>query len=287
MSGVDLQSLARQLGGDVAGQELLLPGPGHSAKDRSLAVRFTGPDSFTVNSFAGDDWRDCRDHVRDLMGGRIALPAIQGQMAPDVTRLDRALAIWDAARPWQASPVADYLAKRGVSLPDDCGDIRFHPACPMGLESVPAMIALIRNVQTGRPQAIHRTHIGPDGRKGRLDRMALGSPRQGAVMLSPATESGALAVGEGIETTLSLPCLEGHVPSGLWSLLNAGNLAAFGPVPGVTHLTIACDHDENDVGQRAAKTCLRAWQQAGRFVTVIMPKQPGFDLNDIAQERFQ
>lgn len=284
---MDLRTLARELGGDVAGQELLLPGPGHSAKDRSLSVRLTGPDSLLVNSFAGDDWRDCRDHVRDLMGGRIALPAIQASPAPDVSKLARVLAIWEAARPWQASPIVDYLAKRGVSLPDDCGDIRFHSACPMGLESVPAMVALVRNVETGRPQAIHRTHIGPDGRKGRLDRMALGSLRQGAVMLSPATESGGLAIGEGIETTLSLPCLEGYVPSGLWSLLNAGNLAAFGPVPSVAHLTIVCDHDENDAGQRAAHACLRAWQKAGRAVTVIMPKHPGFDLNDLAQERFQ
>ena len=37
----DLRKLAYSLGGDVAGSDTILcPGPGHSARDRSLAVRF-------------------------------------------------------------------------------------------------------------------------------------------------------------------------------------------------------------------------------------------------------
>jgi len=67
----DLRSLARQLGGDVAGRNTVnCPGPGHSPRDRSLSVTFDrgAPDGFLVNSFAGDDPISCKDHVRHLLG---------------------------------------------------------------------------------------------------------------------------------------------------------------------------------------------------------------------------
>jgi putative DNA primase/helicase len=75
MVNIDLQSLARALGGEVSGNQVLAPGPGHSAKDRSLSVKLdTGaPDGFIVNSFAGDDPIKCRDFVREKAG----LPAFK------------------------------------------------------------------------------------------------------------------------------------------------------------------------------------------------------------------
>src|SRR2546430_3525531 len=57
-----LQELARALLGEIVGNEVLAPGPGHSAKDRSLSAKPApnAPDGFVVHSFAGDDWRACR-----------------------------------------------------------------------------------------------------------------------------------------------------------------------------------------------------------------------------------
>jgi hypothetical protein len=62
----NLQSLARALGGEVEGNGVLTPGPGHSAVDRSLSVRLdaNASDGFVVHSFAHDDPIVCRDHVR-------------------------------------------------------------------------------------------------------------------------------------------------------------------------------------------------------------------------------
>jgi hypothetical protein len=34
----DLRSLARALGGEVVGRQVLAPGPGHSRRDRSLSI---------------------------------------------------------------------------------------------------------------------------------------------------------------------------------------------------------------------------------------------------------
>ena len=66
----DLPSLARMLGGNVASGQVLAPGPGHSAADRSLAVKPdpSAPEGFVVHSFAGDDPLACKDHVRQRCG---------------------------------------------------------------------------------------------------------------------------------------------------------------------------------------------------------------------------
>jgi hypothetical protein len=68
---IDARSVALALGGEVAGRNTILaPGPGHSRKDRSLAVRLdqTAPSGFLVFSHAGDDWKTCRDYVRRTLG---------------------------------------------------------------------------------------------------------------------------------------------------------------------------------------------------------------------------
>jgi putative DNA primase/helicase len=62
------REIALALGGDVVSfNRVAAPGPGHSPKDRSLSILITGSD-FIVHSFAGDDWRVCKDYVRSRLG---------------------------------------------------------------------------------------------------------------------------------------------------------------------------------------------------------------------------
>jgi hypothetical protein len=65
-----IDKIAQIMGGDVTGSEALVPGPGHSAEDRSLAIKLdnTVPDGFVVHSSADDDPIVCRDHVRKKLG---------------------------------------------------------------------------------------------------------------------------------------------------------------------------------------------------------------------------
>src|SRR5438128_2683852 len=72
---IELRQLASALGGEVVGGEVLCPGPGHSAHDRSLAVRpdKDAPAGFLIHSFSGDDPIECRDHVRQ----KLALPKFE------------------------------------------------------------------------------------------------------------------------------------------------------------------------------------------------------------------
>jgi hypothetical protein len=84
---ITLQSVARALGGEISGNQVQAPGPGHSAKDRSLSVKLDAgaPDGFVVHSFADDDPIACKDYVRQKIGA----PAFQ----PNGGRRQRASAI--------------------------------------------------------------------------------------------------------------------------------------------------------------------------------------------------
>ena len=69
---LSLASIAKALGVEVKQNQtyVMAPGPGHSSEDRSLKVTPDGnaPDGFLVHSFAGDDWQECKDYVRDKIG---------------------------------------------------------------------------------------------------------------------------------------------------------------------------------------------------------------------------
>ena len=52
----ELSAIARALGGEVFGRNILCPGPQHSPGDRFLSVKFdlNASEGFVVHSFAGD-----------------------------------------------------------------------------------------------------------------------------------------------------------------------------------------------------------------------------------------
>src|SRR5580704_6128701 len=122
----DLRAIARAQGGQVVGGQVSAPGPGHSARDRSLSVRISpsSPDGFVAFSHAGDAWQACRDHIRARLGSTgepyrpralFPKPAIK---ADDVDRLWRAAAIYDEAGPIAGTDGEAYLARRGIVLDD-------------------------------------------------------------------------------------------------------------------------------------------------------------------------
>ena len=66
-----LQALAGIFGGEVSDGQVRAPGPGHSAKDRSMSIRLdpSAPDGFLVNTFSpADDPIACKDYVRQKLG---------------------------------------------------------------------------------------------------------------------------------------------------------------------------------------------------------------------------
>ncbi|MGF3027914.1 DUF7146 domain-containing protein [Methylobacterium aquaticum] len=302
---IDLRAAARALGGEVAGiGQVLCPAPGHSHRDRSLSVLFDprATEGFVVNTFAaGDDPLTARDHVRARLGLEARVfsrsgehsapprPAIElHQDEDEAPRQRRALTIWDEAREPQRTAVEHYLASRALELPDEVAGtvLRYHRACPFGGARTPAMVALVRNVRTDVPQAIHRTALSHEGRKGEVNgkvRLALGSLRGGAVKLTPDAEvTTCLGIGEGIETTLSLRRLPEFGASPIWSVLSAGGIAAFPVLPAIECLWIAVDDDP--AGREASDLCADRWRRAGREVFLVRSTIAGADLNDIVRE---
>lgn len=301
---MDLSTLARALGGEVAGRQVLAPGPSHGARDRSLAVRLApdAPGGVLVHSFAGDSWRDCLAHVRQRWGlvprqDRSPWPRsqhrpLQGREGEDAARLRLALALWRGAAPLTGSPAVAYLAGRGISLAVieavSGHALRFHARCPRGREGerLPALLALINDAATGEPRGVHRTFLEPDGRSKAAQgeaRMVLGRLQGGVVRLSPdeAVTRG-LGLAEGLETALSV-LTAGWCP--VWAALTAGNLAQVPPLPGMEALTVFADHDPGGAGQCGAAQAVRRWRAAGREACALMPEACGRDFNDIVGGR--
>jgi len=200
---LNARAVAAALGGEAHGNRVLAPGPGHSKHDRSLSVAVDpdAPGGFVVHSFAGDDWRECRDYVRERLGLADFTPAgprpspIIAAPPQDRARVERAGILWGEARPIEGTPAEAYLASRGLSYQGEA--LRWHPSCPFGKgERHGCMIGLVRNIVTDEPQAIHRTAIDANGRK--IDRKAYGPIGGGAVKLTHnADVTTVIAIGEG------------------------------------------------------------------------------------------
>lgn len=270
MSQPNLRSAARALGGDVAGRNRVrCPGPGHSRRDRSLSVTFTA-DGFLVHSFAGDDFRDCRDHVKAVLGIHddrpVAFRAPVQTIDPDcLPRQKTAADIWAQSIPIAGTLAETYLASRSLSYDGDA--LRFYPGRG-------AMVALITDAITGAPIGIHRTFLDGDGKK--IDRKMLGAASGGVVRLSADDEvSSGLGIAEGIETALAVPFRP------VWACLSAGQIAAFPVLSGIEALTIFADQDR--AGINAANDCGERWHGAGIEVTMAAPLEGDFaDLREAA-----
>jgi Toprim domain-containing protein len=277
---VDVKFLARALGGDIIGRDqVAAPGPGHSRKDRSLSVRLSAaaPEGFLTHSYAGDDWRTCRDHVKRALGlpaGRSAepraapAPVVIHFHAPDPDKLGRALTVWRGSVNPRGTPVETYLRSRRLELDAPvAGEVlRWHPR-------LKAMVALFRNIVTDEPQAVSRTFLNREAQK--TGRMFIG-PVGGAAIKLDADEEvlGGLHIGEGIETCLASRMM-GLRPA--WALGSAGAIAAFPVLNGVECLTLLREHDE--ANKRASNACATRWAKASREVFNILPRA-GNDVND-------
>lgn len=149
------------------------------------------------------------------------------------------------------------------------------------------MVALARDVVTNEPKAVHRTALDPQGRKlshlGSNGRLTLGPVGGCAVKLTDDADTyGALGIGEGLESTMSLRRIPefGH-RTPIWALLSAGQMKLFPVLPGIEVLWIAADHDR--AGIEASEAVAARWREAGAEAFVVTPLAKRADLNDIVR----
>jgi len=252
-------------------------GKGRGDHSPSLSLR-DGDSALLVRCFAGCDALDILDAIRNK-GGEVdqprATPApYKRQQHDHLTRV-----IWNEAIDAHGTPVERYLASRRLVLPPGAEALRFHPACPFGSTKKPAMVALVRNIESNQPQAIHRTALDRTGK------MSLGPISGGAIKITADEDvSIALGIAEGIETALSMQRLPEWLGSPVWSVISASGIAKFPLLTSIETLAISADNDgAGGAGEKATIDVVKRWQERETFV--IEANDDGADLNDVLQKK--
>jgi hypothetical protein len=251
----DLRSLARALGGEVSGGQVLAPGPGHGPRDRSLSVRLSAaaPDGFIAFSHAYDDWQSCRDHVRRKLGlsrepysprerPKRAAPALTDQdravfVAAKIAEIIRELA------PIRGSPGEAYLRDTRridieaiVDILERTDAIGWHGAILFREEGhaldgrrVGCIIGVMTDAVTAAlTGAISRTYLREGRKIGKAKSLGAGG---GVVRLSRDEDVlEGLFLGEGLETCLAAAAMSFRP---IWATGSASIMAKFPVLSGI------------------------------------------------------
>ena len=293
--------IARALGGKRSGNQWKCRCPAHADSDPSMIV-FDGRHSVQVRCYSGCDPLDIIAALRamglwegsgrndDIVIGLDELRRRRTTPATDPTRHHKlAMTIWESAIDPRGTPAEDYLKARGLVLPSSAAVacIRYAERCPKGNQTQPALVALMRNVETFQPQAVQRLYLQPkDWAWAKTEAMMLGSVSNAAMMISSRAECFSddlswcprLHVCEGLETGLALH-QAGHRP--VWALGSAGAIARFPVLFGVGHLVICADNDNTSTGISSAIDCAERWNASpSQKATIVMPSGDQRDFAD-------
>ncbi len=285
MSRDGLGAIVRVLGGDLyaGGSRANVPGPGHSAADRSVSLMLSDG-RVIAHSFAGDGWRAVLDDLfarglvdRDgrLMGAGVGAPA-PGPSARQ--RRGIAQGLWAEGRPIAGTLSENHLRRRGVGSASPA--LRHHPGVPVAIYAArglrrPALLAAI-TAPAGELTGVEVTYLAPNGERARMSlaRKTIGVRAPGAaVQLDPPAPR--MLVGEGVATCLSAAAGFG-LPA--WALLSTGNLRAWRPPPGVEFVVIAADRGRD--GERSARILGASLRTVGVQGAIRWPPAPFGDWNE-------
>jgi hypothetical protein len=274
-----------------------------NAPGRSMFVRLSGPDS---GPGAAGHWTDAAtaefgdllDVIRESCGFTefreaveearrfLSLPRVEPRRNPKPVRTPVPAGSPEAARrliamsqPIGRTLVETYLCTRGIEAVHDAGALRFHPRCyyrpdeHSPTETWPAMIAAVTDLD-GKITGAHRTWLAPDG----SGKAAVDTPRRAmGNLLGHAVRFGAvedvLAVGEGIETMLSLRAALPAMP--MAAALSAGHLAAVLLPPTLRRLYVARDADA--AGDMALAALTEHAAAAGIEALALSPRRGDFN----------
>lgn len=272
-----------------------LVGDAMNSKGRSMFVRLTGP---TYGPGAAGKWQDAATGEHGDLLDIIALslnitPAEARQEAlrflslPSSARKPAqqpvppnsrpaARRLFAAAVPIINTPAETYLRQtRAITCSLNEPALRFHPRCyhlsDAGRIELPAIIAAITD-NAGDITGVQRLYLAPCGlHKAAIEepKRSLGDVLGNAIRIGKATDL--LAVGEGLETMLSIRSLMPAMP--VAACTSANHLAVFVPPSGLRRLYIA--HDHGHAGVAAADKLAASATSLGIDVHPLTP--PGDD----------
>lgn len=230
------------------------------------------------------DFRDVADEARRFLS--LPRPESEPEFKPKLRAPPAptgspvaAQRLFAAARPITGSLVEAYLRHRGIHLSRVPDALRFHPRCyyradqTAARESRPAMIAAVTDLD-GKITGVQRTWLDPSG----LGKARIETPRRAmGLLLGNAVRFGTvddvLAVGEGIETMLSLRYA---LPAmAMAAALSANHLAALLLPQTLRRLYIA--HDADAAGDRALAALTERAEAAGIEALALSPRMDDFN----------
>jgi len=280
----------------------------HNTPGRSMFVRLSGPESGpgaagrwtdSASTEYGDlldvirescglvDFRDVADEARRFL----SLPRTEPRGSPKHVYTpvvagspEAAQRLFTISQPIIGTLAAAYLRDRDITTLHDTGSLRFHPRCyyrpdeHSTTETWPAMIAAVTDLD-GKLTGVHRTWLDPDGfGEATLGKAPIDTPRRAmGSLLGHAVRFGAtdkvLAVGEGIETMLSLRCALPAMP--MAAALSANHLAAWLLPLTLRRLYIARDADAS--GDMALVALTKRAEAAGIEAVALSPRMGDFN----------
>jgi phage/plasmid primase-like uncharacterized protein len=280
-----------------------LVGDVRNTPGRSMFVRLSGPDS---GPGAAGRWTDAAslEHgdLLDVIRGALGLVDFK-DVADEARRFlslprderrhtqksahtpvpvgspEAAQRLFAMAQPISGTLVSTYLRNRGITDLRRTASLRFHPRCfhePEGdgpTETWPAMVAAVTDLE-GRITGAHRTWLARDGSdKAPIEtqRKAMGELLGHAARFDAADD--VMAVGEGIETMLSLRCALPAMP--MAAALSANHLAAVLLPLTLRRLYIARDTDA--AGDMAFAALRERAEAAGIEARALSPRMGDFN----------
>ena len=276
---------------------------------RSMFVRLSGPESGPGaagrwTDSASTEYGDLLDVIRESCGfiefrdvveeARRFLSLPRAEPDPPTARTPRAPAptgspeaarrLFAMSQPIERTLVETYLRDRCITYLHGTGALRFYPRCyyrsddDASTETWPAMIASVTDL-SGHLTGAHRTWLDPRGfTEATLGKAPIDTPRRAmGGLLGHAVRFGAagdvLAVGEGIETMLSLRCALPAMP--MAAALSANHLAAILFPVTLRRLYIARDADP--AGDSAVARLSGRAEAAGIEARTISPVRGDFN----------
>lgn len=201
--------------------------------------------------------------------------------------------MWKTSKPVSGTIVEKYFRdQRGITcdLPNE-GVLRYQPRMEYGESDennnykkvgvYPGWVAMISSPQEGTPLSLHRGYLNQYGKKANVSEprkqmkcVVEGSiSKLGAVIRLRDTGKDCLALGEGVETTLSImsafPTLDAY------STINAVNMLLFRPPKHVKKIVIFADLDASGTGQIKASVAALKLESLGYEVEIYIPAPYG------------
>ena len=208
-------------------------------------------------------------------------PAAQG--SPEAARR-----LFAMSKPIRGTIAEAYLRSRGITDLRECTSLRFHPRCyyrgddddptDAARNAWPALIAAATDL-TGTITGVHRTWLDPSG----ATKAAVSTPRRSMGLINGqgiriGKMNGIVAIGEGLETMLSLRAVLHELP-----VIAAGSANHLGALLLPDRLRrLYVTEDDDPAGRRATMSVMTRAEAAGIEAMRLRPARGDFN-DDLRQ----